>query len=196
MFKTKIAGIDDLKDYLHMVEMIHEDMGEFCEKANKTVAADLIAGAVKLTQPEDNRDIYFKVDKWSIGHIKVVGGALRRGWVGGTDKDTGDVSSGEINRYANNLKCTKRGNTFSVNVDNNVSYGPYVEYGHRQNVGQFVPIIGKEKNHVVQGARLKKSWVEGQRMLEGAVENTRKNLHIIIEDCFERFINEHTSTNR
>ena len=40
-------------------------------------------------------------------------------------------------------------------------YAPHVEYGHRQEVGRYVPAIGK---------RLVKSWVPGQHFLRTNVE--------------------------
>ncbi len=34
-----------------------------------------------------------------------------------------------------------RGGTYEAKVLNNVKYASYVEYGHRQHVGQFVPVL-------------------------------------------------------
>lgn len=48
-------------------------------------------------------------------------------------------------------------------------YAPHVEYGHRQNVGQFVPAIG---------ARLVRSWVPGQHFLR---DNVRIQEPLLIE---------------
>ena len=46
----------------------------------------------------------------------------------------------------------KEGDAWKCGVENNTTYAIYYEYGHRQNVGQFVPALGK---------RLKKPFVEG-----------------------------------
>lgn len=73
------------------------------------------------------------------------GGTLRRGW------------------YAGNVE--KRGRIFLVSVRNPVKYAPYVEYGHRQTPGRYVPVIGK---------RLKQRWVEGQFMMTHSRQTTKQ----------------------
>lgn len=47
----------------------------------------------------------------------------------------------------------KMGDTYVIEVINPVYYAQYVEYGHRQEPGRFVPALGK---------KLKANWVEGQ----------------------------------
>lgn len=44
----------------------------------------------------------------------------------------------------------------AIELYNNVEYAPYVEHGHRQTPGRYVPAIH---------ARLKASWVPGKHML-------------------------------
>ncbi len=61
--------------------------------------------------------------------------------------------SGELAGKTNLIDAKKKGNTFTVGVSNNLEYAEDYEYGHRQEVGKFVPAIGK---------RLKKSFVKGQ----------------------------------
>ena len=51
---------------------------------------------------------------------------------------------------------TKQGTTYSIEIINPIEYASYVEYGHRQEVGRYVPAIGK---------KLVKPWVEGKFML-------------------------------
>ena len=53
-----------------------------------------------------------------------------------------------------------------VKVVNYAYYAEYVEYGHRQEPGRFVPKIGK---------RLKHSWVRGQFFAKRTGENVRRN---------------------
>lgn len=64
------------------------------------------------------------------------GGTLRNGW--------------------NIGKMTQKGNSYTIEIINPVEYASYVEYGHRQTPGRFVPAIGK---------KLKKSWVKGRFMM-------------------------------
>ena len=60
----------------------------------------------------------------------------------------------------------KQGGTYSVKVFNSASYASYVNDGHRQRPGRFVPAIGK---------RLVRSWVPGQHMAELAEQKTRRS---------------------
>jgi len=54
-------------------------------------------------------------------------------------------------------KTQGNGASYSVTITNATPYASYVEYGHRQTPGRYVPAIGK---------RLVASWVEGKHMLE------------------------------
>lgn len=60
----------------------------------------------------------------------------------------------------------KQGSTYSVKVFNSASYASYVNDGHRQRPGRFVPAIGK---------RLVRPWVPGQHMAELAEQKTRRS---------------------
>ncbi|WP_400256481.1 HK97 gp10 family phage protein [Candidatus Methanomassiliicoccus intestinalis] len=71
------------------------------------------------------------------------GGTLRRGW------SVEKISSG---RYS---------------VINPVPYALYVEEGHRQTPGRYVPAIGRQ---------LKTSWVPGKHMLNDAIAQTKKEV--------------------
>lgn len=64
------------------------------------------------------------------------GGTLRRGWTVGNIQKIGD--------------------SYQVEVINPTEYASYVEYGHRQTPGRYIPALGK---------RAKKAWVPGKFML-------------------------------
>lgn len=70
--------------------------------------------------------------------------------------------------------------TLSVKVFNTSRYSSYVDDGHRQKVGQFLPFIGAGwQSGKVQGARLKQSWVDGLNITTHAknvVENNANNI--------------------
>lgn len=74
-------------------------------------------------------------------------GVLRMGW----DNALGGLSAMGV------AKTQGNGASYSVTVTNATPYASYVEYGHRQTPGRYVPAIGK---------RLVASWVEGKHMLE------------------------------
>ena len=88
-----------------------------------------------------------------------VGGTLRRGWTIG-------------NTYAGNGYCV-------IMINNGVFYASYVEYGHRQTPGRYVPAIGK---------RLKRSFVEGKKMLEISVQELERDSPAIVEQKIQRWL--------
>ena len=64
------------------------------------------------------------------------GGTLRRGWT------VGDIQ--------------KVGDNYQIEIINPTEYASYVEYGHRQTPGRYIPALG---------VRAKKAWVPGKFML-------------------------------
>ena len=68
-----------------------------------------------------------------------------------------------------------------INVFNNIFYCTYVENGHRQTPGRYVPAIGK---------RLKKSWVPGKHMLKLSVDDLKKKADAIVDKRVKKWLNE------
>ena len=64
-------------------------------------------------------------------------------------------------------------------INNGVFYASYVEYGHRQTPGRYVPAIGK---------RLKKSFVEGKKMLEISIQELERDSPAIVEQKIQRWL--------
>ena len=80
----------------------------------------------------------------------------------GALKDSWDI--GEVKRT---------GNTYTIEIINPIEYASYVEYGHRQTPGRYVPAIGK---------RLKASWVNGKFMLTISLSEIESQIPAIVED--------------
>lgn len=73
-----------------------------------------------------------------------VGGTLRRNWnVGQVKNDHG---------------------TCKITIINPTEYASYVEFGHRQTPGRYVPAIGKT---------LKKPWVKGRFMMRATIHEMK-----------------------
>ena len=72
----------------------------------------------------------------------------------------------------------KDGDSYVATVFNPVTYAVYVEYGHRQTPGRFVPALGK---------RLKKSWVTGHFMLTKSEQEVKEELPAIIQRKMQVF---------
>ncbi len=138
------------------------DLDKFCEDCAKELAARLLSKVIKRTP----------VGQYPSSTGKV-GGTLRRGWTG--DKDVNPRT------YAKSLPITKIGNTYQIEVINPVEYGSYVEFGHRQEPGKFVPSIGK---------KLKKGWVKGRFMLTISENEINSQADKIIEKKLMKILGE------
>lgn len=69
--------------------------------------------------------------------------------------------TGHLRRSWGITKAEKSGDTWHIEVINPVKYALYVEEGHRQKVGRYVPAIGK---------RLVQPFVEGKHMLRDSLK--------------------------
>ena len=102
-----------------------------------------------------------------IDTVKELAARLLRKVIKRTPSDTGNLRR---NWTVSDVK--KNGENYEIEVSNSTEYASYVEYGHRQTPGRYVPAIGK---------RLKKSWVKGKFMLTISEEELRKEAPAVIK---------------
>jgi bacteriophage protein of unknown function (DUF646) len=102
-----------------------------------------------------------------IDTIKELAGRLLRKVIKRTPSDTGN-----LRRNWTVSDVRKNGENYEIEVSNSTEYASYVEFGHRQTPGRFVPAIGK---------RLKKSWVKGKFMLTISENELQKQAPAVIE---------------
>lgn len=162
---TTNASIDikELKALQQRIEKLQKtDIQKFCNAVSKELAARLLAKVIKRTP----------VGQYPAETGKV-GGTLRRGWTGGKGQNA--VA------YAQSLPVKKSGNTYEITIINPVEYASFVEYGHRQTPGRFVPAIGK---------RLKQSWVEGKFFLTRSEIELEGEAQKIIEKKLLQYLEE------
>lgn len=126
-----LNGLREFNDRLQQLQ----DPDVFVEACAKELAARLLRLCIKRTP----------VGVYPEGSGKT-GGTLRRGWTNGQ----------AASNYANSLDVQHIGSVYKIDIINPVEYAEYVEYGHRQQPGRFVPAIGK---------RLVHSWVHGRFMM-------------------------------
>lgn len=128
------VNFKEMSDFLDGIEQLKADTPRISEELSKELASRFLAKVVKRT-PVGRRpqDMTGKDKEHWTGYV---GGTLRRGWT---------VTQGK-----------SVSGTYKIDVINTVPYASYVEYGHRQQVGKFVPAIG---------ARLKNGFVKGQFMM-------------------------------
>lgn len=125
---------------------------EFCEQMANELANRLLR-AVKQRTPVGVPPDWIGEDTYAQYWSGYNGGELRKAW-----KITDTQIQGK--------------RTFVIEVYNPMKYAPYVEYGHRQNVGAFIPAIERP---------LVKPWVEGQHMLQISAEEIRSKAPAIIQ---------------
>lgn len=70
------------------------------------------------------------------------------------------------------LPVEKQGDRYVVAVENSAEYASFVEFGHRQQPGRFVPALGR---------RLKENWVGGQFMLTASERELETQLPGLLE---------------
>jgi len=177
----------------NMQKMVEQgDTIKFCEECARELAARLLAMVIKRTpvgdnQYEDvlddngNKVVYKKGKNKGKTKQQVVrqGGTLRRGWTSQTEEEAETGSSKNAKEWANSLNVNKVGDVYQVEVVNPVHYASYVEYGHRQEPGRFVPAIGK---------RLVNSWVDGAFMLTLSEKDLEEIAPKIIEIKIAKFL--------
>lgn len=161
------VNCDDLKRYAEQLKKLQkDDMPEFLEKTTKRLASEVLRKTIERTPVGQYPELSEKV-----------GGTLRRGWTAGESTD----ASGESQNISD-IPVTCKNGSYKVTISNHVEYAPYVEYGHRQEPGRFVPQIGK---------RLKKNFVEGRFMLTKSVDEVNREAPDYIDASFKQFLEQH-----
>lgn len=82
------------------------------------------------------------------------------------------VVTGTLKREWKVTSITREDNAWVIVLYNDTKYAPYVEYGHRQEPGRYIPALGK---------RLKKNWVPGQYIMKISCDEVQKNMGKIME---------------
>lgn len=154
----------DLENFRNKIEksLGSEQIDAFMESCAKELAARLLAKVIKRTP----------VGQYPAESGKK-GGTLRRGWTGGKNQ------AGSA--YAQSLKVHHFGDAYVIEIVNPVEYAPYVEFGHRQTPGRFVPAIGK---------RLKQGWVEGKFMLTISEEEVQNDAPRVLQNKLKKKLGE------
>lgn len=154
----------DKKELEKLQKQLEElEKGKARDKFFEDCAKEMAARLLSLVKPKTPVGVYDDPSR--------KGGTLRRGWTGGKNTDA--------EAFAKSLNVEKSGKTYTITVENNVEYAPYVEYGHRQTPGRYVPAIGK---------RLKKGYVPGKHMLETSEQELKALSPKILQDKLEKFL--------
>ena len=159
-----------------------QEKDAFFERCCREMAARFLRKVIKRTPVGDgqfeavrNDDGGYAKDKTGKPKLQRLtnGGTLRRGWTAG--RNINPVS------FAGTIRVRHMGKQYFLVIKNNTSYASYVEYGHRQEPGRFVPVLGK---------KLKKSWVRGQFMMTKSSKEVDGEAPAILQRRLEAFLRE------
>ena len=106
--------------------------------------------------------------------VKNVGETYKRNAEANTPVKTGDLRrSWQLNGPIFS------GADISIELRNSKNYASFVENGHRQTPGRYVPAIGK---------KLKVSWVPGQHFLQKATKQTSNQIPQLITPVMDNIL--------
>ena len=143
----------DKKELEKLQKQLEElEKGKARDKFFEDCAKEMAARLLSLVKPKTPVGVYDDPSR--------KGGTLRRGWTGGKNTDA--------EAFAKSLEIEKSGNTYTITVENNVEYAPYVEYGHRTRGG--------------------KGFVQGKHMLETSEQELKALSPKILQDKLEEFL--------
>ena len=89
------------------------------------------------------------------------------------------VQTGELRQSWFITDIVKNGDTYEIVICNNKEYASYVEYGHKQKPGRYVPAIGK---------RLTANWVDGKKMMTKSAAAFEAMIDEIIRQAVEEML--------
>lgn len=95
------------------------------------------------------------------------------------DRYWSGYSGGTLRRSWTVSPAVKAGNVWLLDVTNTMDYATYVEYGHRQEAGRFIPALGK---------RAKVTWVPGRHMLQLSIQAIEPAAGPILEKHVNRML--------
>ena len=181
MGKMGRFDLSGMKELQRSLEGLQKSSDAFVEGCAKELAARLLAMVVERTPvgvpPKhiaDNKKATVEVVGTSGKKRKFLsreaeiyqkywsgysGGTLRKGWTFGDIENESGV--------------------YKIRITNPVEYASYVEYGHRQKPGKYVPALGKQ---------LKKGWVKGHFMMTISEQELQSIAPQILEKRIQKFL--------
>lgn len=171
-------GKADFKELKALEERLAKlEKGDFdrvCRELANEIAARLLAKVKKRTPVGHVPQDIFENKKTTVTAVGASGKSKKflsreaaiyqqywAGYTGGTLRDAWMI-----------LPIEKHGNEYVVTIINPTEYASYVEYGHRQKPGRYVPALGKS---------LKAGWVKGRFMLTISIQEIEAMLPQLLE---------------
>ena len=174
----------ELERFQKKLERAGTQSDEFICSLSRELAARLLAKVIKRTPVGVKPEIEgpAQAAAWS-GYV---GGTLRRGWVSKTEGEAksgkgSTISAEQQKEYIGGLAISRTGNEYQITIENPVEYAPYVEYGHRQTPGRYVPALGKS---------LKRAFAPGLNMLTISEAELEAQAPKLIEARIQKWLTE------
>ena len=180
MPKWGSTDFEELKKLeLQIRRAANADFDAFCVEMSKELAARFLAKVKKRTLPGKKP----KFDK-PLTYTKTVNGRKRKfrtkeGEI--RNKYWKGYTGGTLSRGWTIGNITQKPNGYEIEIINPTEYASYVEFGHRQKPGRFVPQIGKA---------LKKSWAPGKFMMTITEQEIQNMAPALIQKRFEKFLRQ------
>lgn len=143
---VEYSGLKEFADKIRAV-VDEKKVDDLAEDLMRDAAATLLELVIPLTPTGEKADLNSvlagatgsEAEKKTAAYERAwggyVGGTLKRGWTAGEDR--------KPEEHAKTLDVEKAGTVFSIVVENIDEKALYVEEGHRQTVGRYVPAIGR-----------------------------------------------------
>lgn len=171
----------ELRELSQQIKSGQQDWDRLAEDCIKELAARLLRKVIKRTPvgqpPKFSEPKTIKV-KGSYGgnqtFLTKSGAILDQHWNG--------YQGGTLRKAWSIGEIIKQGNMYKIEVINPTEYASYVEFGHRQQPGKYVPAIGKQ---------LKKGWVEGRFMLTISEKDIQAKAPQILEYKIRRELSKY-----
>ena len=174
----------ELKELQKQLEKMQREQEVFIQECANEMAARFLRKVVKRTPvgraPKLNGPQTVKVKvKGADGKVRTrsflskTGEIYQKYWRG--------YQGGKLRRSWTVGEIQKEGDLYKVEVINPTSYSSYVEYGHRQKPGRYVPALGK---------RLKNGWVRGRFMMTISEEELKAQAPAILRKKIEKKLRE------
>ena len=185
MGRNGSVDTSELSKLLANIEGMKEATPEFLRQCTNELGQRLLRKVIRRTpvgkKPTFNGDKTVKVEGKS-GKSKTFltkeGAAyenmMKTYWSGYT--------GGHLRRSWGKSEPQGTGYNYTIIVKNPVEYASYVEHGHRQTPGRFIPALGKKATV---------SWVRGRHMLSDSVNELEDSKYKIIETKLNAFFKEH-----
>lgn len=134
-------------------------------------------GFQSFSQKLQNLDVK-KIEDIALSELcaRILATCTKRTPVGVSNEDTEHIG-GQLRKEWNISKLAEEGAKLIRRVYNPTEYASYVEYGHRQEVGRFVPVLGK---------RLKQPWVNGKFIMTRTVDELLPKADKIVQSVVDR----------